>query len=521
MVFVLNKLRRFLLRELERATLPLKAVHEPFLRKCCLYGLQLMRGIGILSLCMLGAPFLLFWMFLQREKKETTIAIEQFASSFPEGFKVGFSDSFFQSCGLGLNAKMKQGSDWNEWVVGHHKNGKPYIEGAPDLAQFFINYLEDPQIVIQKLKELGATTYRFSLERAVIEPQEGIFDESYLEFYHRFIEQLKEAGIQPIVTLHHFVNPAWFLEKGGFEKKENIPGFVRYCEKMFRAFADVVTHWVTINEPAVYAFQAYCHGVYPPGKKNLSVAAIVMQNLLISHCEIYKTGKAINPSFQIGISHNWLSFQPYTLYNPVEKLICHYLTELTHRAVIRFLQTGNFSLQIPFLVNRCYEEKSAPYCFDFIGVQYYSKPLLKIGFFSAQSMAYPGGTMTGLGGRFYPQGLEEVLEEASTLGRPIWITETGCDVQHADYFEVVFSIVSRAIARGIPLVGALIWTLRDNLEWDRGEQVKMGMYTVNFEKKSAVDAVIKPIFHQISGAMRSVNKQKGRVPRASRTSSHV
>lgn len=487
---------------LERSTLPL-SYNSPLLKKAALYALQFFQAITATCLLAMTTPFAALGtvfqisgglIFKQEDPKAAPDKI-----SLPADFKMGVSDSFFQSCGLGLSSKkMKDGvSDWNHWIHGSFPNGEAHLEGKPDLSKIFINYLDNPNLVIQKLKEIGATTYRFSLERSVLEPIEGKFDKSYIQKYRRFIEKLKANGIRPVLTLHHFVNPSWFLQKGGFEKEENIEGFVRYSEKMFDAFGDVVKHWVTINEPAIYAFQGYVGGVYPPGKSDLSLAGKVMKNLLVSHCRVYEKVKKRHHSLQIGISHNWLRFQPYSSYNPIERLTCYYLSEITHNAVIRFFQTGKFSLQIPFIANVQHEEVTAPNDLDFIGVQYYTKPLLKIEPFSAGSTHYPGGKMTKQGGRYYPEGLEEVLDEAATLKKPIWVTETGCDMDQADYFQKVFSIMSKAIAKGVPLACALLWTLRSNLEWDRGSKVQFGLCDSKFKAQPVVKQVVRPIFRRM------------------------
>lgn len=494
----------FSLSLLERSCLPLQAgVSAP--RAFILYSFQLFKGVLALCSLLLSLPsaalILLFHILLPRKGVVSLPQGDCDSLHFPTDFKVGVADSLFQSCGVGLfstSRDIREGSsDWNRWIQGRFPNGKPRLEGEPDLSRVFINYLDNPDILIEKLRKLGVNTYRFSLERSMLEPEEGRFNEAYLQKYQTFIGQLTLHGIQPFLTLHHFVNPEWFLQKGGFEKSENIEGFVRYCETMFAAFGDSVTHWVTINEPAIYAYQAYIRCVYPPGKRDFSLAAEVMKNMLIAHCLVYQKAKAKYPSLQIGISHNWLSFEPYSFYNPVERLACYYASEITHRAILRFFQTGKFSLQIPFVANVEHFELQAPQCLDFIGVQYYTKPLIRVSLFSAKSTSHRGKKMTNLGARFYPEGLQEALLEASTLNRVVWITETGCDIDQIDFFKQVFSIMSHSVEQGIPLAGALIWTLRDNLEWERGDSVKIGLHHSNFEEKPVVQEVIRPLFQRI------------------------
>jgi beta-glucosidase len=485
------------LKLLERSILPLQAGHRS--TKAGYYALQGVQAIVALSLLLCSLPLgfiglILHFLFAKKGKESFSI-IDSF--SFPPEFKMGFADSFFQSCGVGLTLpgkKEKETSDWNVWLQSKFPDGKPRIEDNPDLSQFFINYFDNPQILIDKLLEVGASTYRFSLERSVLEPQEGKFDEAYIQKYRRFMEALKENGIEPFVTLHHFVNPDWFLAKGGFEREENIEGFVRYCEKMCSCFGDLASHWVTINEPAVYCFQAYLKGVYPPGRINLPQAAKVMKHLLIAHCKVYERCKSAHPSLQIGISHNWLIFKAYHLYNPIERLLCYYLSEVTHYAVLRFFQTGTFSLRVPFFANSFYQNSSP--CLDFMGVQYYVFPLIKMTGFTIDSVCHEGGKMSSMKARFYPQGMQEVLQEASTLHIPIWITETGCDIDQTEYLKTVFSIMSSFVNKDLPLKGALLWTIRDNLEWERGNNVRIGLHDFHFNKKPVIDEFIRPLYQK-------------------------
>ena len=44
------------------------------------------------------------------------------------------------------------------------------------------------------------------------------------------------AGMTPIVTLHWFAHPQWFLELGEFQKEENVPLFVDWVETAFKLF---------------------------------------------------------------------------------------------------------------------------------------------------------------------------------------------------------------------------------------------------------------------------------------------
>ena len=63
---------------------------------------------------------------------------------------------------------------------------------------------------IALIASLGFNTYRFSIEWARIEPEEGEFSVAELEHYRRMLAACHEHGLTPIVTYHHFTSPRWF-----------------------------------------------------------------------------------------------------------------------------------------------------------------------------------------------------------------------------------------------------------------------------------------------------------------------
>ncbi len=72
-------------------------------------------------------------------------------------------------------------------------------------------------------QQLGSNSLRLSLEWSRIMPYgPGRVDEAAVQRYCDILDRCAEAGLEPMVTLHHFVHPQWFEELGGFEREENI-----------------------------------------------------------------------------------------------------------------------------------------------------------------------------------------------------------------------------------------------------------------------------------------------------------
>lgn len=392
--------------------------------------------------------------------------------------EIGVVISEFQVNGSETNIH----SSWSHWEKGKFKNGKPHIEHGYQSGKS-LNYWDHPLQAIDKLKALGIKHFRFSIEWSLIEPSSNRFDQTILEHYHRFIDLLKANDITPWIMLHHFSDPQWFLDIGGFEKEENIVYFIRYCKKAFSYLSPFVSRWGTINEPTSYAFQGYLRGVYPPGKKSPSTSAHVLKNLLIAHVRAYQELKNIQPNVEIGITHNVLRFRPYSA-NPIEQLASYYSTKITHTSLFDFFRTGIFRYELPLITNLVYEMENPSQYLDFFGLQYYCDPLIRMTLKRPFiiSSHHQNEEMTHMPFRFYPQGLKTAIEECSALKTPLIISEIGVDTtekKRVDFFKTVFKITSEALEKGVDIRGVYIWTLQDNFEWDYGWSNHFGLYSFN------------------------------------------
>ena len=121
---------------------------------------------------------------------------------------------------------------------------------------------------MQLLADAGLNSYRFGIEWARIEPEPGLISRAELAHYRRMIDTANELGLTPFVTLHHFTNPRWFAEQGGWTAPGAIDRFRAYVETATTILDGV--EWVaTMNEPnmlammtgmAVFMQQAQKHG---------------------------------------------------------------------------------------------------------------------------------------------------------------------------------------------------------------------------------------------------------------------
>ena len=148
----------------------------------------------------------------------------------PDDFKLGTATASLQIEGGDRN------NTWYRWTqqAGRIKDGTD----CHVAADHWNRVAEDVRI----MKGLGVNAYRLSLEWSRIEPAEGTFDATALDHYRDEIKRLRKAGIEPMVTLHHFSNPLWFEDSGGWTEDSAIARFERYTERAVRALGRPGVH---------------------------------------------------------------------------------------------------------------------------------------------------------------------------------------------------------------------------------------------------------------------------------------
>lgn len=159
---------------------------------------------------------------------------------FPEGFLWGASSAAWQCEGATLEGGRTQAIiDLNS------QTKKPYTDNSV-ACDHYHHYKED----VALMKECGFTSYRFSLSWSRIIPAaDRKVNPEGIAFYNNLINELKGAGIEPIITLYHYDMPCWVDEKfGGWHNRAIIDEFEYYCRVCFENFGDRVKYWLSINE---------------------------------------------------------------------------------------------------------------------------------------------------------------------------------------------------------------------------------------------------------------------------------
>jgi beta-glucosidase/6-phospho-beta-glucosidase/beta-galactosidase len=144
-------------------------------------------------------------------------------------------------------------------------------------------------------KRLGCKVFRFSIAWARVEPSPGQFSQEVLDHYRRLVDEIHSAGMQPVVTLMHFVWPQHVEDRGGLRSAAFPEWFGAYVARVRDALGDRVRYWITINEPNALLF-GYLKPfwmdryAWPPGlpagsddHESMRATAEVIRNLFLAN----------------------------------------------------------------------------------------------------------------------------------------------------------------------------------------------------------------------------------------------
>ena len=378
---------------------------------------------------------------------------------FPDNFFWGAATSSYQVEGNNIH------SDWWRW----EEEGKLKYKSGPACSHYEL-FKHDFDLA----KSLNHNAHRLSIEWSRVEPRENEFSYKEIKHYVSVIEALKERSIEPVVTLHHFTNPSWFTDKGGWLSKDAIDCFLRYVEKIVNELCDKVHVWVTINEPMVYAYHAYVAGIWPPQEKSLSNLKKVGEVLIDAHIkayrlihDIYKKRNLPNPF--VSIAKHIQSFEAYD-------------SSFRNKFAVKIRdKVFNFGI-----IEKAIRQKAL----DFIGLNYYTRQIVSAKSWSTGSLLTDNFTgdetskKNSLGWDIYPEGLYKVCMKLKKYNLPIFILENGIctsdDNERKDFIIEHLKAIHKAITNDVKIIGYLYWSLLDNYEWHHGFDPRFGLIDVNY-----------------------------------------
>ncbi|MBR1684472.1 MAG: family 1 glycosylhydrolase [Clostridia bacterium] len=375
------------------------------------------------------------------------------------------------------------------WKMEHVKHSD-FIEKSGEACDHYHRYKED----LALLAGSGCNAYRFGIEWARIEPEEGHIDRQALSHYRDVLLCCHSLGLTPVVTLHHFSSPTWLIGQGGWAKPYVVTAFARYARIVAEELGDLMTYVCTINE-ANMGFQLGKIAqdmMKSKGKKEGDVqvgtnSSLSLKTILLGMLEqgrvfhvspfavntflkprnqaaekivmaAHRAAKAeirrVAPDLRIGLTLSLFDYQP--------------LPGGEERAAQ--LWQEDFGFYLPFFRDD-----------DFLGVQNYTRKIIDTK--GAQEIA-PDAALTQMGYETYPEALGHVLTKvAEDFHGDLIVTENGIatadDAARCVFIQKAIAGLRDAQSRGVSVRGYLHWSLLDNFEWQAGYAKTFGLIAVD------------------------------------------
>jgi beta-glucosidase len=372
------------------------------------------------------------------------------------------------------------------WVM-EHTRPSIFKDPSGDAADAWHRVNDD----IALAASLGFNTHRFSIEWSRIEPEPGQISEAAIAYYRRVLETIHRHGMTAFVTYNHFTTPRWFAAAGGFETREGIEPFVRFCTLITQRLGDLIDIAATFNEP--------------------NLGALVSWSPAIRPLRPYIAAAREQARASIGAAH-WSPpmLGDFRIQQPI-------MIEAHDRAyeAIKKTSQGRFPVGVtlalndergdPQAVERKQSQTLLPWLAaqgDFTGVQNYTYSVVE-----GDSDLPPQSAveLTQMGYPFAPEALEGVIRTVARLSkRPIYVTENGVatedDTRRVAFIDRAVAGVAACVSDGIDVRGYIHWSLLDNWEWVSGFGPKFGLVAVD---RTTFVRTPKPSAHHLGRIVRA------------------
>lgn len=386
---------------------------------------------------------------------------------------------------------------WDALVEGHVKHN----ETGHIACDHYHRYKED----VALMKEMGLKAYRFSISWPRVMPEKGVVNEKGILFYQNLVNELVEAGIEPMVTLYHWNMPMWVYEEGGWHDERIVEYFAEYVEVVVKALSDKVSKWMTLNEPACFIGNGYVMGDHAPFENNLSdvnvlqeFSAKISRQVLLAHGRAVQVIRehAVLPPL-VGLALNGTLIEPKDNSNQEKEIA-------KAKMFSDFGLFGTFSWWAdPMVLGRIPEPmvgivseedmKIINQPLDFLGYNCYTTSNFDE-WMPNHDPIYPGMPRTAMGWTITPNALYWAMKffyERYQL--PLMVTENGMtnvdfvaldgkvyDQPRIEFLKYYLKSLHQAIEEGVPVIGYSYWSIMDNFEWAEGYEPRFGLIHVDY-----------------------------------------
>lgn len=432
------------------------------------------------------------------------------ATDFEDDFCWGVSTSAYQIEGA-FNEDGKGASIWDVFSntpkkIFQNHNGN-------QAADFYRSFRED----ILLLKKLNIRHFRFSISWSRLLPNgTGTVNKKGIEFYNQLLDCCLENGITPWVTLYHWDLPYELEKKGGWTNRAILDWFKEYVELCVKHFGNRIKHWMILNEPIAFTGGGYFLGIHAPGRSGLKNFLPAIHHACLCQHIGFQIIKEHYPESEVGstfsFSHIEPHTNPYSFENSKHKAAAKRVDAILNRMAIEpilGLPYPHADLRVLAGIDKYIKRGDEAHLktpFDFIGVQTYTREIVKHSYFvpylkakliNAGKRSVP---LTVMNWEIHPPSLYEVIKKvASYTGvKKIIITENGAafndipenenvhDSNRISYLKEHIAEVKRAKEEGIHVKGYFVWSFIDNFEWSEGYHPRFGIVYVDFKTQQRI-----------------------------------
>ena len=444
---------------------------------------------------------------------------------FKDGNKIlwGAATAAYQ-CEGAWKEDGKGASIWDDFV--HSDKNTKGITGDVS-CDFYHHYKED----IKLLAEGGHNTFRFSICWSRLFPKDdGQVNQKAVDFYMDVLNECEKYNIVPNVTLLHYDLPA-YIGAEGWEQRDTITKFAKYCKRCFEIFGDKIPYYATINEPNHNSYCSYLTGNYPPNHVgDVQNLVKVCYHNMVANAMAIKEFRSMNLKSKIGIVNSGASRADILKDTPEYREAKKYANMFFHDWLIGAAVHGKFPdglkealIKLGVDLSFVHQEDLKlinKYRVDWIGDNIYARKLVKPYEYGETKMVVnndpknckdlEGVTVKGFfqpdvdpttrknpwGREIYPKcGYDALMRLKNEYNNiPVFVTENGHgmfetldkngeinDEDRIAFLEEYLDYFAKAKEEGCNLEGYYVWSAMDLYSWINGYEKRYGLIHVDYE----------------------------------------
>jgi len=299
--------------------------------------------------------------------------------------------------------------------------------------------------------------------------------------------------------------------KGGWTNRESVSWFTNFVKICAQSFGDRVKHWMVMNEPGVFTGAGYFLGIHAPGRTGLKNFLPAIHHVVLSIVAGAKQLRNVLPGAQIGCTFSCSFIEPRSQ-KPRDLAAAKRVDALLNRVFFEAVSGYGYPLDdVPALkgITRYMlpgDSDHMKFDFDFIGVQNYTREIVRYSFFTPYINASlvkaedRGVPLTEMKWEVYPPAIYQMIKKFSAYPevKKLIITENGAafpdhlingevdDPLRVNYLQMHIGEVLRAKQEGYKADGYFVWTLTDNFEWAEGYHPRFGLIYIDFDTQQRI-----------------------------------